>query len=201
MQIHNMPKASLLYWSSVYCKGGSKLLFYARLITQIFTKSNYEHVAVCRQCPQKFHGKTVIDNKGIIKLKAGEYYMFEAHKKYGITIETFTKRFEGKFCFSNYWSGKVFIQPLLKRLENDNINYYKDNGNYDDAFEDCLNMLSEKYPIVWAIFSAFDENKFVRWILKKFNIKPQLNKENFCSSFALLIFKCIIVKQLIKILP
>lgn len=184
MQTHNLPKAFDMYFSTVYSKGNKKSIFYARLITQIFTKSNYEHVAVCLQCPQEFDGTPVKDSQGVTFLKAGKYYVFEANKNDGIIIQSLEGRIEGMYSPSKKWSGKVFIQPREKRPKEGEMYCYEDFGNLKASFKDAIKMLGYKYTTVWAVLSAFDKIKFVRFILKLFRIKPKLNKQAFCSSFA-----------------
>ena len=184
MQTHNLPKAFDLYFSSVYSKDSKKSIFYARLITQIFTKSNYEHVAVCLQCPSKFNGVPVKDNQGATFLKAGRYYVFEANTKDGIIIQSLESRIEGMYSPTKKWSGKVFMQARKKRPQEGEMYCYEDFGNLEASFEDAIKMLGFTYPMKWVIFPVIDKNKFVRKILSLFRIKPKLDKQAFCSSFA-----------------
>lgn len=186
--IKNFPKASLLYWSSVYSKGTPRIVFLGRLFTQIFTKSNYEHVAVCLQCTKAFSGEVVTDCTGSTLLQEGRYYVFEVNRKYGVIITSLESSIAQLYEKKADWSGKVFIQELNT---NESLNYH-------GAFQDGINLLGQQYNTVWAIFSALDGWKIVKWFLKTFKIKPHLNHENFCSAFARINYQILTEKPINK---
>lgn len=163
------PKYAVLYWSSVYSKSNSKMLYLFRLITQIFTKSNLEHCAICQVIPKDIKTQMVRDNHAYTEIKQDNFYVFESNKHYGNIVEKLEKRLNGLLNKKTKWSGTVFIQPI------ENIKLLA-------AAKDNLDNLKKPYTIGSAIFCAADETKIGKWFYKKFNIKTKVSRYNHCSA-------------------
>jgi len=174
MKFINLPPQFNLYWSSVWAGETKKSTLFFRLITQLFTKSRYEHVAGCVQCPTKYDGLTLKDNKGLTILQAGEYYVFEANKQYGFIVTPLIERLSPDSAHLYYWSGSVDIQTLKRPISAKFI---------IRSFNDYISMLGRPYAVFWAVFSAFDNISIVKSIYKILNLKPRLDQVGFCSAY------------------
>ena len=163
------PKYALLYWSSVYSEGSSKTLYLFRLITQIFTKSNLEHCAVCQVIPQDIKTQVVRDNHAYTEIKQNNFYVFESNKNYGNIVQSIDKRLNYLLDKKIKWSGTVFIQPV-------------ENIKLLTAANDNLDNLKKPYTIGSAIFCAVDETRLGKWLYKILNMKKKVSVYNHCSA-------------------
>lgn len=192
MQTQNLPKAGLLLFSSTYSKGSSRFKYVFRVLTQVFTFSNYEHCATLIQCPIKFNEKIIIDYKGKIVFKngtsqlwkGGQYYVFEALNSKGNIVRTLEDFLENLQNPIDKRSVKLDLQEYKKRLDNGSIEIYNPEQNFEKMFLSLASQIDKPYTIFWASYSAFDRIKLVKWFKKKFKIKPALSKANFCSAYA-----------------
>ena len=163
------PKYAVLYWSSVYSKSNSKILYLFRLITQIFTKSNLEHCAVCQVIPQDIKTQMVRDSHAYTEIKQNNFYVFESNKNYGNIVQSIDKRLNYLLDKKIKWSGTVFMQPVK------DINLFL-------SAKDNINNLKNPYTINSAIFCAVDETKIGKWFYKILNMKKKVSTYNHCSA-------------------
>ena len=165
----NFPKYAVLYWSSVHSKSNSRMLYLFRLITQIFTKSNLEHSAVCQVIPQDIKTQTVRDNHAYTEIKQNNFYVFESNKHYGNIVQKLEKRLDGLLHKKTKWSGTVFIQPV-------------ENIKLPIATKDNLDNLKNPYTIGSAIFCAINNTTLGKWLYKILNMKKKVSVYNHCSA-------------------
>jgi hypothetical protein len=176
MQTHNIPQYSVLYWSSVYSKKSSKSLYFFRLITQIFTKSNLEHCGICQVIPQDIRKQIVEDTHGRTEIIPNNFYVFESNKTYGNVVESLEKRLNGLLNKKRNWSGTLFIQPLPQR------DPAKNAINLTITAHDNIDNLKKPYTVQSAIFCALNNTIVGKWVYKKFNMKARVSKYNHCSA-------------------
>lgn len=192
MKTHKLPKAGLLLFSSTYSKGGSRFKYVFRVLTQVFTFSNYDHCATLIQCPIEFNEKIIIDYKGKIVFKngisqlwkGGQYYVFEALNGKGNIVRTLEDFLESLQNPIDKRSVKLDLQEYKKRLDNGSLEMYNPEQNFEKMFLSLASQIGKPYTIFWAGYSAFDKTKLVKWFKKKFKIKPALSSANFCSALS-----------------
>jgi len=169
------PQYAMLYFASVYSKDSSKILYLFRLIAQIFTKSNYEHSAVCQVIPVGTKTQIITDNACLTQIKEGVYCVFESNKTHGNVVQNLNKRLNGLLNKNKQWTGTVFIQPITQR------NAVKPPINLTVALDDSISNLKKPYTIGTAIFCAFNETKIGKWFYKKLKMKSRVSSSNHCS--------------------
>ena len=193
MQTHSLPKAGLLLFSSTYSKGGSRFKYVFRVLTQVFTFSNYDHCATLIQCPMELNGKMITDYKGKVVFnkygiskpwKGGQYYAFEALNGKGNIVRTLEGFLESLQNPVEKRSVKLDLQEYKKRLDDGSLEMYNPEQNFEKMFLSLASQIGKPYTTFWAGYSAFDKTKLVKWFKKKLKIKPALSEANFCSAYA-----------------
>lgn len=192
MQTHNLPKAGLLLFSSTYSKGGSRLKYIFRTLTQVFTFSKYDHCATLIQCPMEFDGKMVVDYKGKVVFKngisqlwkGGQYYVFEALNGKGNIVRTLEGFLETLESPVEKRSVQLDLQEYRKLNDDGSLEMYDPEQNFEKMFLSLASQIGKPYTTFWAGYSAFDKTKLIKWFKKKLKIKPALSDANFCSAYA-----------------
>lgn len=192
IRINKLPKAGLLLFSSKYSKKDSKIKYIFRIATQIFTFSNYDHCGTLIQCPVALNGCNITDfndlpivNNGIREVwKGGQYYVFEAlHGKGNIvnTIEDFLDGIQNPIIKRTV---QLDLQQYIKINDDGTFDTHNINKDFTKMFLNLASQLGKPYTTAWAGYSAFDKTRCIKFLRKKFNIKPSLSKANFCSVYA-----------------
>jgi hypothetical protein len=165
---------------SLYFKtswGGNIMTLLFRLITQIFTKSEYEHVANVIRCPQCYGNCIYKDGTKSVKVQAGSLYVFEATKSQGFIITPIDDRLLNPGNDKSLWTGTIFIQEPIDNQNDSNIQI---------AWEDATNLLGERYQVVPAVLSAFDQFRIIKAIRNFCVLQKRLTAGSFCSMFSLI---------------
>lgn len=161
-----------LYFETQWQSKNNLKTFFFRLVTQIFTKSKYEHIANAIKCPKECDGLVY----GGIKVEAGKYYVFEATKAHGFIITEFYARLQNPSLDDKQWSGCIDIQ----------LPFMQYNSTLYNTWQDAVCMLGTPYSLTSAIVSSLDQFHFFQKFKKIFAFNKKLTNGIFCSMFALI---------------
>lgn len=176
LDIKKLPDIFSLYFETAWQGGKSLRAFIFRILTQLFSKSRYEHIANVIKCPDKFDGYEYSNLNNKIKVKSGEYYVFEATINYGFTVTPLLERLQTPIHDCDNWTGSVDIQlPIINKGEN----------NLEITWEDAIETLRQPYSVTSAVFSALDHILLINKIRRFLKYRTIFTNGVFCSMFSI----------------